>query len=304
MIRNPWAFGLGMLVLVSLNWIVWHYYRSLPSFDNVASLSAKLVELEALSAVPCEDGQLTGLRQDEATSANQGQFPPVVFSNSLVEKLQSATVLVYHKGGSGTGFFIDARTIVTNKHVVESAAGEQVYVGSRLMERPIRARVKALSVGATDKSPGAIDFALVIIDEEVPNSQILALTRDPQPLETAIAVGFPGSGIQTDRTSAFPDPIFTSGVVSAIQPQESGARLIVHSADISPGSSGGPLVDACGNVIGINTFILTRDDRAETRRLYAIASSSLQGFLTGKSQRFSKAARCANLSPNTERRSP
>ena len=304
MIRNPWISVLGVLVLVFLNWIVWRHYFGLPSFDNLASLSAKLVELEALSTAPCEDLQPTEAIEDEATSESQGRLPPVLFSNFLVERLQSATVVVYHKGGSGTGFLIDSQTVVTNKHVVESAAGGQVYVGSRLLERPIRGIVKALSVGATDKGPGSIDFALVMIDEKIPNSQILALASDPQPLETAIAVGFPGSGIQTDLTSAFPDPIFTSGVVSAIQPQESGARLIIHSADISPGSSGGRLVDGCGNVIGINTFILTRDDRAETRRLYAIASSTLQGFLNEKSQHYSKTARCASSLSNRTGRLP
>jgi len=298
LIRNPWVFGLGLLVLVVLNWLVWRHYLGLPSFDNIASLRTKLVELEALSTAPCENRQSPGAQQNRVEGAIQERSPPVLFSNTLVEKLQSATVLVFHKGGSGTGFLIDPRTVVTNKHVVEDAAGGQLSIGSRLVERPIRGRVKALSVGATDKSPGAVDFALVILDEEIPNSQILSLAGDPKPLETAIAVGFPGSGIQTDRTSAFPDPIFTSGVVSAVQPQASGARLIIHSADISPGSSGGPLVDSCGNVIGINTFIMTRDDRSETRRLYAIASSTLQGFLAEKSQRFTRGPRCGNSSPN------
>lgn len=297
MIRNPWVIGLGLLVLVFLNWLVWRHYLGLSSFDNIPSLRAKLVELEALSTAPCDDIQASSAR-NEVEGAGQGQSPPVLFSNSLVDKLQSATVLVFHKGGSGTGFLIDPRTVVTNKHVVENAVGGQIYVGSRLVERPIRGKVKALSLGATDKSPGAVDFALVILDEEIPNSQSLPLASDPKPLESAIAVGFPGSGIQTDRTSAFPDPIFTSGVVSAIQPQASGARLIIHSADISPGSSGGPLVDGCGNVIGINTFIMTRDDRSETRRLYAIASSTLQGFLAEKSQRFTKSSRCGNSSSN------
>jgi len=86
--------------------------------------------------------------------------------------------------------------------------------------------------------------------------------------------------------------LFTSGDVNTVQPQASGVSLIIHTADISPGSSGGPLVDKCGVVVGVNTFVMAPGDSAEGRRLYALSSDTLRKFLASSRQNYTVAGQC------------
>jgi S1-C subfamily serine protease len=57
---------------------------------------------------------------------------------------------------------------------------------------------------------------------------------------------------------------------------------------MSTGSSGGPLVNRCGNVVGVNTFIGAREDQFTDRSLYALSATSLRGFLEQSGQRYTK----------------
>ena len=53
---------------------------------------------------------------------------------------------------------------------------------------------------------------------------------------------------------------------------------IIHTADVLKGYSGGPLIDLCGRIVGVNTFIQV--DKAQASKLNnAIAASDLQPFL-------------------------
>lgn len=78
--------------------------------------------------------------------------------------------------------------------------------------------------------------------------------------------------------TAVPSLITTDGLISAIQDSSAGLKILPHTASISGGNSGGPLVDVCGRVVGINTYIAT--DAEQTAHVnYAQKADQIIAFL-------------------------
>jgi S1-C subfamily serine protease len=147
---------------------------------------------------------------------------------------------------TGSGFVIDDEGhILTNNHVVEGASKVTVKLGDS--EKTYDAEV----VG-TD--PGT-DIALLKVDAPDGEIQPLTLGRSAE-MEVGDPVVAIGNPFGLDRT-------VTSGIVSALQRQIEApngfaiSNVIQTDAAINPGNSGGPLINASGEVIGINSQIET-----------------------------------------------
>jgi S1-C subfamily serine protease len=147
---------------------------------------------------------------------------------------------------TGSGFVIDNEGhILTNNHVIEGASKVEVKLGES--EKGYEAEV----VGA---DPGT-DIALLKV--EAPGKELRPLTlghsAEVEVGDPVVAIGNP---FGLDRT-------VTSGIVSALQRQIQAPNgfsinhVIQTDAAINPGNSGGPLIDAGGEVIGINSQIAT-----------------------------------------------
>ncbi|MCA3287011.1 MAG: trypsin-like peptidase domain-containing protein [Roseomonas sp.] len=204
-----------------------------------------------------------------AIPQRQGEAPRP-FSGSLAQLLEHATVMIASAGpagiGHGSGFFISGDTILTNAHVVQQADRNQIFVTSRAMGRAVKAQLVSMTRGAGGGpvEPGMLDVALLRLPEAVPGAQPLALTPTADKLLDVVAAGYPASVVQVEqgmrelqqgRLGTPPELVLTRGSISTIQRLENGLVVMPHSADISPGNSGGPLVDTCGRVVGINTFV-------------------------------------------------
>src|SRR3546814_3605449 len=87
------------------------------------------------------------------------------------------------------------------------------------------------------------------------------------PLESGadvVALGYPGNvDLATARSAADyitpRTPVRSEGNVSNRRAVD-GVAMLVHTAKISRGNSGGPLVDQCGRIVGINSAITRADD--------------------------------------------
>ena len=150
--------------------------------------------------------------------------------------------------------------LLRGDHVIEDADPNEILVTSKKLGRTTRARVVAQTPDAEIGSP---DIALLRV-EGATGIQPLAFSTTAAPLDLVIAAGFPGLLMQSDEAfarlkrgdaSAVPEVILTDGRINAIQSAPGGMKIMPHSAAVSGGNSGGPLADACGRVIGINTFI-------------------------------------------------
>ena len=175
-----------------------------------------------------------------------------VFSKS--EMISGTVTLVVDKGIKlqrgrgyqdrviGSGFFIDQRGyILTNYHVIESEVDPEYEGYSRLSVQydSTEARLPAEVVG-WDKS---LDLALVKVGYEPPYFFSLPADRDYFPGEEIFAIGSPGG---LDKT-------ITAGIISAPADRRLLALgdTIQVDVPINSGNSGGPVVDANGELAGV-----------------------------------------------------
>ena len=144
----------------------------------------------------------------------------------------------FRGGGAGSGFVLNADGyIVTNEHVVRGATSIEV-------EFENGEKYDATLIGADKKT----DVALIRVEGASDLTAVaLGDSDDVRPGEWVVAVGNP---FELDHT-------ITAGIVSAKHRSLHGPYddFIQTDAAINPGSSGGPLVNLKGEVIGINTAI-------------------------------------------------
>src|ERR1700684_2700125 len=144
--------------------------------------------------------------------------------------------------GQGSGFVIDKEGhILTNYHVIADARQVEVTLHNRK-------KYKATVVG-TDP---AHDLAVIQIKAPDLGSSVLGDSRNLQVGQKVYAIGNPFGLAGT----------MTRGIVSSIRPvrEPNGVTIeeaIQTDAAINPGNSGGPLMNWHGEVIGINTMILS-----------------------------------------------
>ena len=156
----------------------------------------------------------------------------------------------------GSGFIISKEGyVLTNEHVVHGANKITVILSDG---RSYQGRI----VGSHPQ----YDLAIVKIEGKDLPAAPLGSSGDLLVGEWAIAIGNPFGYLLNDT-----QPTVTAGVISAtrrdIKSQSESVgiykNMIQTDAAINPGNSGGPLVNARGEVIGINTFIFTKSGGSE-----------------------------------------
>ena len=185
-----------------------------------------------------------GLDSEEQNniSVYRKNIPSVVNVTSRVMTFDFFYGLV-PQDGQGSGFVIDKDGhILTNYHVIADARQVEVTLHNRK-------KYKATVVG-TDQ---AHDLAVIQIKAPDVVPAVLGDSRNLQVGQKVYAIGNPFGLAGT----------MTRGIVSSIRPvrEPSGATIgdaIQTDAAINPGNSGGPLMNWHGEVIGINTMILSQ----------------------------------------------
>ncbi len=207
-----------------------------------------------------------------ATAARDKPFPSVA---DLIEAIEPSVVRISMSSpegeGAGSGYVIDTEgTMVTNYHVVEGATRcTGRFRDDKKAEYPIT------GIYYIDEKR---DIAIVKIEAPKDKLHPLSLAKDlPRKGEELVAFGAP---LGLDFTT-------TQGNVSAIRDAQELLALgipdyqgtwLQHSVPISPGNSGGPLVNMKGEVVGMNTMTITIGQNLN----FAISAKDVADGLTKK----------------------
>ncbi len=163
--------------------------------------------------------------------------------------------------GTASGTVIDPDGfIVTNAHAVSRAGRIQVLVPATSDDGPAPPRLVRPRSTKLDAELIGVDSQtdLAVIKVEPHGLKALKLGDSEQVRQGQVVLAF-GSPLGLGNT-------VTMGIVSAVARQlraDDIPAYIQTDAPINPGNSGGPLVDAAGEVIGINTMILTQSGGSE-----------------------------------------
>jgi hypothetical protein len=177
----------------------------------------------------------------------------------------------------GSGFAITQENIITNAHVVRQALdmpGLSVGIVPSDGENAVYARI--LSISPRN------DLALL---ETTSPMRLAPLTVSGNPINDAgpvTAVGYPmnvdrAQGLSMDDIFRAQPPVASTGFLSGRRPTRDFDSLL-HTAPIARGNSGGPLLDECGRVIGVNSFG-AESGNADAEFFFAVSTRELLPFL-------------------------
>ena len=221
------------------------------AMEAVASkVTPAVVNVAVTSRGPSEEQSMNDNDEENGNGQDQQgqmqQVPPGLrqFFGNMFPHMPSGPQ-IEHGVGSGLILSPDGY-IVTNNHVVDGATQIRVTLNDR---RQLTAKV----VG-TDK---LTDLAVIKVNATDLPTIAWGDSTTLKPGQTVLAFGSPFGYFQFS---------VTRGIVSAVNrpnPYSDDARkpggFIQTDAAINPGNSGGPLVDARGELVGINTFIITNN---------------------------------------------
>ena len=171
--------------------------------------------------------------------------------------------------GQGTGFFIDKNgDVITNYHVLERASRSSIK---------LRNGEEYAVKGVAAEDP---EGDLVKISVDIPADKVTTLSLSPTvPLvgERVVVIGTP---LGLDQT-------VSDGIVSAIREVPKFGKIIQMTAPISPGSSGSPVLNMKGEVVGVATFLLLAGQNLN----FSVPAGRIQDMVPGDGQRLGERER-------------
>jgi len=177
----------------------------------------------------------------------------------------------------GTGFAVAPERVVTNAHVIREAQQDpNLVLGIVPSDGEDAVYARVLSVSERN------DLALLATTAPM-NLPPLTIAGNPATDAGAVtAVGYPmnvdrAQGLAINDVFRAQPPVKSTGFLSGSRPTRDFDSLL-HTAPIARGNSGGPLLDECGRVIGVNSFG-AESGSADAEFFFAVSTRELLPFL-------------------------
>ena len=177
----------------------------------------------------------------------------------------------------GTGFSVGEERIVTNAHVVREAAGnDRLAIGLVPADGGDAVYARLLAISPRN------DLALLETTTPMRLPPITVAANPPTGSGAVTAIGYPAN---VDLAQGLSDadffrpqpPVTSTGFLSGTRPSREFDTLL-HTAPIGRGNSGGPLVDDCGRLVGVNSFG-AESQGTDAEFFFAISNRELLPFL-------------------------
>lgn len=214
----------------------------------------------------------------------------------------------------GTGFLVNDSTVVTCQHVVTGFPdefyvewGKETGRSAEKVKECLELRVmlyRGTYVKAKLTNANAeLDLAILTLNQKIARTPLAIRSSDVlKQTESTFAIGFPADLLELDdkHTYDIDDIVITSGNVNKVGDMTfetaeghlyDSVNCVENSARISGGNSGGPLVDAFGNVVGVNAA-------GSDTRFVAVSSKELMTYLTALNVEFKSGSDINNNNNN------
>ena len=146
---------------------------------------------------------------------------------------------------AGTGFIVSPDGyIITNEHVIHGSYSVKVFIGYVVYEAKI--------IEANERN----DLALLKIPETNLKAVAIGNSLEVQRLDPVVAMGYPAPGYGQDLTTSVGKITSIRTDVTGPDIHREGRDTLQHDAVIFGGSSGGPLFNNKGEVIGVNFMLI------------------------------------------------
>ena len=242
-------------------------------------------------AQPEEQQNLTALQQELVLP--QVRQP----SRSIIDRTQRATVYIEVEdgrgnGGAGSGWFgIEPGMVITNAHVIMMQATQSkppakitIYINSGIPNQQLvvpHARIRILAVDVD------MDLAIlqVLGEPKLPEPLQIRNSAILQPLDQLTVFGFPGGKHLSLKNRSSEPPTATinpTTMTRLVYDDHQNLYTVQLAGGIVHGNSGGPIINADGDVVAVSARVDVDTQGRFTNIAYAVPTEYVRGLLAGR----------------------
>lgn len=177
----------------------------------------------------------------------------------------------------GSGFAVTPQRVVTNAHVVlDALRDENLRIGIVPSEGGEAANARVIAVNSRN------DLALLEITGNLRLPPLVLASGPTADSGESYSVGYPmnvdrAQGLEIGDIFRAQPPVKSRGFLAGTRPSRQ-FHTVLHTAPIARGNSGGPLLDGCGRVLGVNSFGADTTS-SDAEFFFAVSNRELAPFL-------------------------